>query len=171
MTAKQKHGAVLGLALLLVTAPAMAVPQTQNCGQLQAASNAAKNQQSAITQGALKVFKPQPSVSMMSCLRNLMSTHVGLGMFGFNPGAILGELENEACAAAEGSVSNVESQIGQNLSIPGARIGGPGSPLYVPGAGANANLGNGNGSSGATLNGSPVTTGTSWQQIQQEIFR
>jgi len=168
MTVKTKHGAVLWL-MLLATAPAMA--QTQSCGQLQAASNAAKNQQNAITQGALAAFKPQPSVSTMSCLRNLMNTHVGFGLFGFNPGAILGELENEACAAAEGAVSNVESQVGQNLSIPGARVGGPGSPLYVPGAGANANLSNGGGSSGATLNGSPVTGGTSWQQIQKEIFQ
>ena len=100
MTAKQKHGAVLGLTLLLITVPAMAVPETLNCGQLQAASNAAKNQQNAITQGALKVFKPQPSVSMMSCLRNLMNTHVGFGMFGFNPGAIL---EGRGRSMAQGS--------------------------------------------------------------------
>ncbi|MHB8409011.1 MAG: hypothetical protein ACYDHY_13115 [Acidiferrobacterales bacterium] len=161
------------LIALSVAAGAWAAPSGADCGKLNAAYQAARNQQNAITSAVAKnFFTPQMSLDAKACLKSLMSTHLGFGSFGFNLSSILGDLENQACAAAEGEESNLTSQIGQNLQIPGAHIGGAGSPLYVPGAGASANIDSGAGSNGpVSINGSTVSSGTSWKQIQSEIFQ
>lgn len=156
-------------AWLLMVTPAVALTTStqQGCGALQQVSTAAEKQSGAVTQTAMsRFFKPQPSVSIEGCLRNLMRQTGSLGLYGLNIGSILTELENEACAASQGEVSNITSRAAQNINIPGAQIGGPNSPFYVPGAGASANLNQGyNGAPPVTLNGSPAHKApSSWLQ-------
>lgn len=143
-----------------------ASPQ-QNCGGLTQAAALAQAQSGAVTQSAMSsFFAPQPSVSIEGCLKNLMNQTVGLGLYGLDISTILTQLENEACSAAQGAVSNVTAQGAQNLNIPGATIGGPGSPFYVPGAGGNVNVNQSyQGAPAATLNGGTVNhTPSSWLQ-------